>query len=110
MCPEADQYKATKLKSAYRRFSNKFKVYGLDMRPTQTDLEVLIQVCQHEYIIDRTKSPWCKLVDNDIFAAYEYYNDLRKNCECGYKYEITRLMNCDLFKDLIGHLTNIKNA
>jgi hypothetical protein len=63
-----------------------------------------------EYIVDGTKSPWCKLIGNQTFREFERFDDINYHCRFGYKYEITRLMTCDLLKDLVGRLNDIQKG
>ena len=64
--------------------------------------------CQYEFLIEQKVSVWCKLFDLETIKLLQYRNDIEKNCKFGYKYDISRLMTCDLITDLIESLREFR--
>ena len=67
-------------------------------------------MCQYEYLVDGENSIWCKFFDEDILKLVEYKEDIKYHCKYGYKYNISRLMTCDLVKNLLDSLKAFKNG
>lgn len=61
-------------------------------------------MCQYEYLIDKTDSVWCKFFDKETLQLLEYREDIKYHCKYGYKHDISRLMTCDLVKNLLQSL------
>ena len=71
-------------------------------------MEYALKACQYEYLINGTNSVWCKYFDKDLLKLLEYREDLKYNCKYSYKYELSRLMTCDLVSDLLTRLNNMQ--
>jgi hypothetical protein len=108
-CPEADNFKKNVLLPKYGLAGAKIEEYGFFVKNKAKTVAAVLKACQIEYIIDNTKSPWCKLVGDDIFKAFEIFEDITYHCKFGYKYKITKMMTCDLLKDLVFRLNEVKN-
>ncbi len=105
-CVEADKFKTNQLLPKYRQIAKRLKLYGFRASDEISTVIAVMNACQQKYI---TESPWCKLLDNDVFKQYEIYEDIIYHCKFGYKYEITKMMTCDLIKELKERLSNIRN-
>jgi hypothetical protein len=93
----------------YYQLTEKLRDQGFYVENDLETAKAIINECQMEYIIDKTKSPWCKLVDNNVLKQFEFYEDITYHCKFGYKYTITKLMTCDLLKDLVDRLKDMKD-
>ena len=80
-------------------FENKVKLFDLALK-----------ICQYEYLIDGTESVWCKFLDNETLATLTYREDIKYHCKYGFKYNVSRLMTCDLVSDLIQTLEQFKTG
>ena len=67
-----------------------------------------LKACQYEYLLNGTNSIWCKYFDKDLLKLLEYREDLKYNCKYSYKYELSRLMTCDLVSDLLKKLDEMQ--
>jgi hypothetical protein len=108
-CLEADQFNTSRLLPKYIKTAKRLRDYGLRVDDEIATAIAVVNACQQEYVINKTESPWCKLLDNDVFKQYEMLIDIVYHCKFGYKYEITKMMTCDLIKELKGRLSDIKN-
>jgi hypothetical protein len=72
--------------------------------------EMVLKACQYQYLIDGTKSIWCKFFDEEMLKTLEYQEDIKYNCKYGYKHNISRDMACDLLKHLTTSLDQFKNS
>ena len=61
-------------------------------------------MCQYEYLMDGTNSVWCRFFDTDTLKLVEYREDIKYHCKFGYKYNLSRLMTCDLVSNLNENL------
>ncbi len=68
----------------------------------------MASMCQFHYLIDNTTSIWCKFFDPSIVRTFNYKEDLVFACYF-IKYQVSRLMACDLFKDLLSKLRDISS-
>jgi len=72
-------------------------------------LDTALKACQYEYLVDPTiSSIWCKFFDTKMLKTIEFREDLKYNCKYGYKYELSRLMTCDLIGNLIENLNKFR--
>ena len=65
-------------------------------------------MCQYEHLTDGKDSIWCRFFDSNILKTIEYREDIKYHCKYGYKYEISRLMACDLVNNLLITLKSIQ--
>ncbi|CAF0730033.1 unnamed protein product [Brachionus calyciflorus] len=102
-------FMSSKLRNSKRRFQDRL---GVNSFYTNINIafEMAFKMCQYEYLIDKTISIWCKFFDLETIKLLEYKDDLKNNCKYGYKYEISRLMTCDLVKNLLESLKTFKRS
>lgn len=73
-------------------------------------LEYALKMCQYEFLMDSTESIWCKFFDEKMLKTIAYRQDIKYNCKYGYRFEINKLMTCDLVNNLVESLENFKNG
>lgn len=110
-CPELKEFEDNSplYNDAKKRFANKI---GLDWTGNKLSnaYEYALKMCQYEYIIDGTDSVWCKYFDTDMLKLSEYREDIKNNCRFGYRHNVTRMMTCDLVKNLLENLKVFQNG
>ncbi|CAF1198027.1 unnamed protein product [Didymodactylos carnosus] len=82
--------------------------YGLSKK--QFDAKILEQVrktCAYETSIYEQTSVWCKLLTIELNEFKEYEDDLKHNCQYGYKYPINYEQTCNLMKQFHKDLRSV---
>lgn len=69
-----------------------------------------MRMCEYEYLIDGSESIWCKFFSQSVLQLQEYREDMQSYCKFGFKHSISRLMTCDLVKDLVAYLNTALNG
>ncbi|RNA16061.1 multiple inositol polyphosphate phosphatase 1-like, partial [Brachionus plicatilis] len=83
---------------------------GISFFSTNIAFDLALKACQYQFLIDKTVSVWCKFFDLETMKLLEYKEDIENNCKYGFKYDISRLMACDLIKDLMGSLKEYRKG